>query len=94
MSRRRIMSPANPATRTKLTPPQVGERLGVSAEKVIGWIRAGELRGMNVAARLGGRPRWRIDLADLLAFEQRRSAVPTAPKPRRRHKQAAVIEFF
>jgi hypothetical protein len=42
-----------------------------------------------------GRPRYRIDEADLIAFENRRLASPL-PKPsrRRRTKPADVIEFF
>jgi excisionase family DNA binding protein len=84
----------DPAQRTKVTPPQVAERLGVSADKVLLWIRSGELRAVNVATRLDGRPRWRVDLADLMAFEERRSAVPARSAPRCRKKQDAVIEFF
>jgi len=77
-----------------LTPPQVGRRLAVSPDKVIGWIRNGELRAVNVVGSLGSRPRWRIDPADLAAFEARRSAGPT-PKPvRRRRRDPQVIEFF
>ena len=76
------------------TPPQVGERYGVSADKVLAWIRVGELRAVNVAARVGGRPRWRVAESDLLAFEERRSAVPTPPVTKRRRKQDAVIQYF
>jgi excisionase family DNA binding protein len=76
------------------TPPQIAKQLGVSADKVVGWIRAGEIRAINVAARPGGRPRFRVGEADLIAFEQRRSAVPTTPTPRRRKKPANVEKFF
>jgi len=77
-----------------LTPPQVARRLAVSPDKVIGWIRAGELRAVHVVRSLGGRPRWRIDPADLAVFEARRSAGPT-PKPvRLRRRDPQVIEFF
>lgn len=60
--------------RTKLTPPEVARRWGVSSDKVRSWIENGELRAINLAARLRGRPRYRIDLADLLAFERVREA--------------------
>ena len=76
------------------TPPQVAERYRVAVDKVLAWIHSGQLRAVNVAARVGGRPRWRIDESDLLAFEQRRVAVPTAPKPKRRPKQEAVTQYF
>jgi hypothetical protein len=78
-----------------LTPPQVARRHGVSPDKVLGWIHSGELRAINVAARRGGRPRWRIDPADLVVFEQARSAVPrAAARPKRRRQVAGVIEYF
>jgi len=77
-----------------LTPPQVARRLAVKPGKVLGWIKSGELKAINVAQRPSGRPRWRIDPADLAAFEARRSAGPT-PKPvRRRRRNPQVIEFF
>ena len=76
------------------TPPAVAAELGVDPEKVGGWILAGELIAVNVAARIGGRPRWRIDPAELEAFLKRRqSPAPRAPRPRRR-QTAEVIEFF
>ena len=82
-------------TRRRLTPPQIAETYGVRPEKVIGWIRAGELRAVNVATRANSRPRFVVDQDDLLAFEARRSATP-APKIRRRKQQRneRTIEFF
>jgi hypothetical protein len=66
-----------------LTPPELARRWRVNPEKIIGFIRDGSLRAFNVAAKPGGRPRWRIDLADVLAFEQSRSAPRPAPQARR-----------
>lgn len=84
--------------RRKLTPPQIAERLGVSPEKVIAWIRSGELKAVNVATKPNGRPRWAVDEADLAAFERRRSSGVLAPVPiaaaRRRKADEDVIEFF
>jgi excisionase family DNA binding protein len=57
-----------------VTPAAVADRYGVGVDKVLRWIAAGELRALNVAASPEGRPRWRIDLADLAAFEERREA--------------------
>jgi excisionase family DNA binding protein len=79
-----------------LTPPQAARRLQVSADKLRGWILAGELRAVNVAARRSGRPRWRIDPVDLEQFLAARSAqgpLPAGPRPRRR-RDPAVIEFY
>ena len=78
-----------------LSPPRVAERYGVDPSKVLGWIRRGELRAVNVAAHLGGRPRWRIDPADLATFEAARAAgTPSARQSRRRQRQTGVIKFF
>lgn len=81
-------------TRQKSTPPQVAQLWGVSPEKVIEWIKAGELRAINAATRCGGRPRYLIDLHDLEAFELRRSAAPVANTRRRRRSEPGVIEYF
>lgn len=40
-------------TGTYLSPPEVADRLGINAGKVLAWIRSGELRATNVAARAG-----------------------------------------
>jgi len=86
---------ANTIQRRKLTPPQIAAQYGINADKVIRWIATGELRAINVATLPDGRPRWMVDVDDLAAFEQRRSAVPQAPKPTRRKRQAVgAIEFY
>lgn len=81
--------------RTKLTPPQIAERYGCSTDKVLGWIKAGELRAINAASRRDQRPRYLVDLADLAAFEQGRAVVPAVPQRRaRRRASGEVIPFF
>lgn len=77
-----------------LSPPAVACRYGCKPEKILAFIASGELRAVNLATRPGGRPRWKISEADLLAFEARRSARPPAPRARRNRKDPAVIEFF
>lgn len=67
--------------------PQVAAILGVNTAKVRTWIQTGELCGINVAVRRGGRPRWRITSAGLESFVQARSSrtllpVPRPPRPR------------
>ena len=86
----------NLGVRTKLSPPEVARRLGVSHEKILTWIRYGELAAIEVSTRRGGRPRYRIDIADLAVFEQRRSvAGATEGGPRRRRRPVGdIIEFF
>jgi len=78
-----------------LTPPEVARRWGVSPDKVIGWIRSGELRAIDVSAHPGiGRPRYRIDVLDLAAFESQRQVVVSPKRTRRRRRDPSVIEFF
>jgi len=81
------------ATGRFLSPPAVARRLAVKPERVIGWIRRGELRALNVGDGKQ-RPRYRVSEADLLAFEQRRAVVPPAKPSRRRRQSAEVIQFF
>ena len=78
-----------------LTPAEVAEALQVSVDLVYGWLRSGELRGLNVNAHRGaGRPTWRISLSDLAMFEASRSrGVGIVAKVRRR-PSPDVIEFF
>ena len=77
------------------SPPEVAKLLRVAPEKVVNWIRRGELPAVNVATTMRGRPRYRISEADLQAFKHRRSVIPPPPKQsRRRRKVADVIEFF
>jgi excisionase family DNA binding protein len=58
-----------------LSPPEIADRFGVDPAKVVGWIRKGELRAVNVGNG-PSRPRYRISPADLAAFEAGRAAGP------------------
>ncbi|MGA2069167.1 MAG: helix-turn-helix domain-containing protein [Thermoguttaceae bacterium] len=89
------MKPRSLDGRVKATPPQLARRYGVDVHKIIRWIEAGELRAVNLATTTSGRPRWAIDEADILVFEQRRQAQPQVPIPRRRRRlPAGMIEYF
>jgi hypothetical protein len=78
-----------------LTPADVARRYGISEDKVVVWIRSGELRAINVATSRSGRPRWRIDPADLTVFESLRAAIPEKSQVRRRRQSPSdVIQFF
>jgi hypothetical protein len=55
--------------------------------KVLGWIKRGELRAINVADKQGKRPRWRISPEELQDFLRSRTSSPTIKaKPRSRVK--------
>jgi hypothetical protein len=76
------------------TPPEVADELRVDPAKVLGWIRSGQLRAVNVGdgAR---RPRYRISGADLQVFLAARSAGPAPRVSRiRRRQPQGVTEFF
>jgi hypothetical protein len=77
-----------------LTVEDVARRYRVSPDKVRGWISRGELRAVNTAAVLCGRPRWVVTAESLAAFERLRTGGP-APKPQRRPRRAPeIIDFF
>ncbi len=72
----------------------IQRRYSVTVHTVLGWIRSGELRAVNVGRSLGAKkPRWRITQQALEAFEQLRTPTPL-PKAPRRKRQAEVIEFY
>ena len=79
-----------------LTPPQLAKRWGIKPEKVIAFIRSGELRAFDISMRAGvGRPRFRIPVDAVIEFENRRAVTPpTKPVRRRSKKPHDVIEFF
>lgn len=88
---------AEARTKTKLTPPELGRMWGVGPGKIVGWIRTGELRAIDASTRQGGRPRFLIDLRDVVEFEAKRAVVPppqTKRLNRSNKKQNGVIQFF
>ncbi len=70
-------------------------RFAVGEGTILGWIARGELRATNVARKTGTRPKWRVSLEALAAFELLRTPIPTAPKAKRkRPADAEVIQFY
>jgi hypothetical protein len=76
-----------------LTVEDVARRYRVSPDKVRAWIGRGELRAVNTSAVLSARPRWVVPPEALAEFERKRTGGP-APKPQRRRRQPAAIDFF
>ena len=73
----------------------VTKRYGVGEHTVLGWIRNGELRAVNVGRTPGARkPRWRITEEALTAFELLRTPTPPPPRTRRRKQCATALEFY
>ena len=76
------------------TTRDVARRYRVGEDKVRGWITRGELKAINTAATLCGRPRWVIPPEALEEFERRRRGGP-APKSRaRRRRLANEVDFY
>jgi excisionase family DNA binding protein len=73
-----------------LTVREVARRYRVGEDKVRAWIRRGELRAINTAAVLCGRPRWVIPAEALSEFERQRAGGPPPTAPRRRRRQQAI----
>jgi helix-turn-helix protein len=84
--------------RTKLTPPQLAKQWGVSHAKIVALIRTGELRAINLATTMSGRPRYLIDKADIERLEKRREVIPdgglSTTRWLRRRPQAGVTQYF
>jgi transposase len=76
-----------------LTVRDVARRYRVGEDKVRGWIGRGELRAINTATALCGRPRWVVPIEALTEFEQRRAGGPP-PKPPRRRRPREAIDYY
>lgn len=76
------------------TPPELAREWGVSPDKILGWIRSGELRAVNMAQSQSGRPRYRIDAEAIQDFKAKRANHSPPPQTRRRRRPSGVIEFF
>lgn len=87
--------PKQPA-KSKLTPPELARLWGISPDKVLSWIRSGELRAINIATDRTARPRYVIDEKDIAAFEQRRAngSQPAQRLMRKRRSAPGVIQFY
>ena len=70
-------------------------RYGVTVHTVLGWIRSGDIRALNVGRRQGAmKPRWRISEAALEAFELLRTPTPPLPRTHGQKRPAGVIELY
>lgn len=69
-----------------LTTAEVAELLRVGQDKVLGWIRAGDLVATNTTSTRCGKPRWVISRESLDVFLKGRSS---EPRPKLPHRQRA-----
>jgi excisionase family DNA binding protein len=78
-----------------LTVADVARRYRVSEDKVRAWIRSGELKAINTARTLCGRPRWVVMPEALALFEARRQSAPLPKSPvRRRPQRSGYIDYY
>jgi hypothetical protein len=75
------------------TVADIASRYRVGKDKVRAWLRRGELRAINVASTLCGKPRWVITPEALAEFERRRAGGP-APKPVPRRKRTEMVDYY
>jgi len=76
------------------TVAEFARRYRVGCDKVRSWIAKGELKAINTASSLLGKPRWVIPADALAEFEKRRSSGPAPKPPRRRRRAAEVVDYF
>jgi hypothetical protein len=62
-------------------------------DKIRGFLRRGELVGVNVATSLSAKPQWRITPESVGRFEQRRSSAPP-PRPAKRRKRTNAVDYY
>lgn len=77
-----------------LTVREVAHRYRVGAQKVLSWVRRGELKAINTSACLAGRPRFVILPDALIAFEKARAAVPELKPARRASRIRDFVDYF
>jgi|GEM_PF-1468307 len=82
--RRHVRAITMPEARPTLSPTELAQHWGIKVDKVLNWISSGQLKAVNVASSLSGRPRYRIDAQAIAAFKAVRT--PQAPEPRRRRR--------
>ena len=87
---------------TYVTPAELAAMWGVAHDKVLEFIKAGELEAFNVASKRSRRPQFKVTLAAVKAFQERRSgrdparsAPPVTPRRTSSKKpQPSNREYF
>jgi hypothetical protein len=87
------MTNADQATPAGFRVADLCRRWKVGPDKIRGFLRRGELAGVNVAATLSGKPQWRITPESVERFEQRRAAGPR-PSPAKRVRRRTGVDFY
>lgn len=80
-----------------LSIPAIARSRGLKPQKVLAWVKSGELRACNMVQNTASRARWKVHRDDLAVFDLKRSNRASIPvsRPRRVTRSAnGVIEFF
>lgn len=73
---------------------ELAKILRVSPDKIRGWIRSGNLKAINIASTLAGKPRFVILPKHLEEFEQTRTTGPPPKTIRKKRKPKGYIDFY
>lgn len=76
-----------------LTPRELATVLRVSPDKILHWIKTGELRALNTSSAQCRKPRFVILPCHVADFEQRRLATPS-PKKSRQRKKSSGVDYY
>ena len=76
-----------------VAPREIARQLGISPEKVVGWIRSGQLMATNVGDG-AMRPRFRVSPEALERFLAARSTAPAPRAVRRQKRRTDVHEWY
>jgi hypothetical protein len=87
------MPDAIPTAGRGFTTSDLSRRYRVGEDTVRTWIKRGELIAVNTRDVRCGRPRFVVTPEALAEFELGRQAA-TPPKPARRKKKSAAIDFY
>ena len=78
-----------------LTPPVLAKMWRVKSDRILNWIKSGQLRAFDVSSNPGiGRPRYRIPPDAITEFENRRSGVQSKQTKMRKRTNSEIIQFF
>jgi hypothetical protein len=77
--------------RSVFNPPMIARRWNCKPESVIALLRAGALKGFVVSPPGTKRPRWRVSLDALLAYEAGETKSAPAPSRSRRRRQRMEV---
>ena len=85
----RMLESGDDNPKSVLTPPELAREWGISSDKVLGWIRSGQLKARNVSN--GIRPLYKIERDDLKSF---RPPAEKLVKRSRRKPDPSITQYY